>query len=1147
MKKLFLSGSLEEKDSGGKQTGRVMKLTTGFLLLCSAFAFANPANSQNAKVSLNKQQAHLSEVLEAIESQTDYLFISNRNIDLKQNVSVNVSDVSVREVLETILKNTGLTFKLEGVNIVLSKRDEDASAQAAQQDRKITGTVVDQTGYPVIGANVVVKGTTNGTVTDLDGKFSLEVPAGAVLSITYIGYVEQEMKVGNESVLAVVLKEDSQALDEVVVVGYGTQKKVNVIGSIAMVGAEKLENRATSSVVSALTGQMPGVTITQPGGRPGDNTGTIRVRGVGSFGATPDALVLIDGIPGNMTDINPNDIESVSVLKDASTAAIYGARAANGVVLVTTKLGKEQKVAISYNGYVGFNRATELPQYVDSWDYARLLNQAEGITRFTDADIQAMRDGSQPDRWANEKFVDDIFSGNGIQTGHDISVTGGNDRSQYFTSFGYLSQDGIVPGNNYSRYTARVNLTSNLTDNLKMTVRMRGDHATTKEPGTAGAIDGDGMLLLIQQGLRFPGYRPSMLSDGTWGPGVKNFGTPKAWLASESFSEKPVKRFNATVSLDYEPIKGLKLTATGAYNFTNAQEKDYKATLPVNIDGTINTLGPSKLKEKNTNTEYKSFQATANYVKTFNELHNLDVLVGYSWEDERERDLEAGRQNFPNNNYPYLTVGSPDVQTNTGGGKDWVIQSVFGRAQYNYAERYLAEVTMRYDGSSRFPSDSRYAFFPSGAIGWRISEENFMKENEKLSFISNLKLKASVGILGNNNIGNYAYHSVYVLGNEYNYPLGGVIQQGAQLVNYTDPKLKWETTRTVDAGFESILWNGLLSANISYFHRYTYDILFKPNASASSIFGLNMSEVNTGEALNHGWEFEVGHRNTIGEFSYGVNANFSVINNEVKSLGVGNVDQPNGMVGNGSDLFIGYPMQMYYGYLTDGVFTDQADIDAWFAHTDQSAFGRNQANTKPGDIRYKDISGPDGVPDGKVDATYDRVYLGSRIPKYTFGVSLNAAYKGFDLNIFLQGVAGVKGMLNNYSAWAFFSEGNVQKWQMEEAFDPENPNRYAKYPRLENIGTAGGHNTQTSDYWVRNASYLRIKNIQLGYTLPKKLLQNSVISSLRIYAAAENPFTFHSYPDGWDPEINSAKDDAYSGGQFYPVLRNFTFGVNLKF
>lgn len=599
-------------------------------------------------------------------------------------------------------------------------------------------------------------------------------------------------------------------------------------------------------------------------------------------------------------------------------------------------------------------------------------------------------------------------------------------------------------------------------------------------------------------------------------------------------------RLNSAVSLDYTPIEGLKLSAIGAYNFINSQSKLYKATIPVKIDDKIQVLGPSKLTEKNTNTDYKSFQATANYAKSFNTLHNIDVLIGYSWEEESSRNMEAGRQNFPNNQYPYLTVGSPDAQTNAGGGYDWVIQSVFGRAQYNYAERYLGEVTMRYDGSSRFPSDSRYAFFPSAALGWRISEENFIKENERLNFIDNLKLKVSAGILGNNNIGNYAYQSTYELGKAYNYPLGGVIQQGAQLKTYTDPRLKWETTRTIDAGFESVLWNGLLSANVTYFHRYTYDILFKPNSSASAIFGLNMSEVNTGEALNHGWEFELGHRNQIGDFSYGINANFTIINNEVKSLGVGNVNQPNGLVGNGSDLFIGYPMQMYYGYQTDGVFQDQADIDSWFEHTNQSAMGSNKAKTKPGDIRYKDISGPDGVPDGKVDATYDRVYLGSKIPKYTFGLSFNAAYKGFDLNLFLQGVAGVKGMLDGFAGWAFWSEGAVQAWQMEGAFDPENPVRYPAYPRIQNLGNAIGVNTQTSDFWVRNASYLRIKNIQLGYTLPKQLLSKTFISSIRIYAATENPYTFHSYPEGWDPEINT-------GGQFYPVLRNFTFGLNLKF
>lgn len=1115
-----------------------MKLILLFVAISLFQMSALESYAQNTKISLSMSNVTLEEAIKAVEAKTQFVFFyNNANVDMHKRVNVDAHNANITDVLKQIL--TAYEYRIENNKIVLL-------GNVSQQTGSVSGVITDATGFPVAGANVVVKGTTNGTITDMDGNFSIEAPKGAILQVSYIGYITKEVNVGDKATLNIQLEEDSQALEEVVVVGYGTQKKVNVIGSIAQVGSDKLENRATSSVVSALTGQMPGVTITQPGGRPGENTGTIRVRGVGSFSSDPDnkdksnALILIDGIPGNMTDINPTDIESISVLKDASTAAIYGSRAANGVVLITTKMGKAEKVTVSYNGYVGFNRATALPKYVDSWDYARLLNQAEGVTRFTDNEIQAMRDGSQPDSWANDQFVDDIFSGNGLQTGHDISLNGGSERSQYFASFGYLNQNGIVPHNNYSRYTGRVNLTSKLSDNLKLTVRLRGDSKNIKEPGTAGAIDGEGMMLLIQQGLRFPGFRPSVLSDGTYGPGVKNFGTPKAWLASESFSHKPVKRFDTNVSLEYKPIEGLKLTAIGAYNFSNEQEKIYRATLPVTINEATKVLGPSYLKEENTNTEYLSFQATADYTKTFNKVHAIDVLVGYSWEQQSARNMEARRDNFPSNEYPYLTVGSPDNQTNGGGGNDWVIQSVFGRAQYNYAERYLAEVTMRYDGSSRFPADSRYAFFPSAAVGWRISEESFFRDNEKMNFIDNLKLKASAGILGNNNIGNYAYQSVYQLGKDYNYPFGGNIQQGAQLTTYTDPRLKWETTRTIDGGFEAALWNGLLTADISYFYRYTYDILFKPNASVSSIFGLDMSEVNTGELSNRGWEFNVGHRNQIGDFSYGVNANFSIIKNKVETLGVGNVKQANGMVGNGSELFIGYPVEMYYGYRTDGVFLNQQDIDDWFIHTDQSAMGSNKANTRPGDLRYKDISGPDGVPDGKVDATYDRVYLGSRVPKYTFGLSLNAAYKGFDLNVFLQGVAGVSGRLNDYAGFAFWSEGNVQKWQMEGAFDPENPTRNPEYPRITNMGNTVGVNSQLSDYWVRNAAYLRVKNIQLGYSLPKSILKNTFISSVRIYAATENPFTFHGYPTGWDPEINS-------GGQFYPVLANYTFGLNLKF
>jgi TonB-linked SusC/RagA family outer membrane protein len=407
-----------------------------------------------------------------------------------------------------------------------------------------------------------------------------------------------------------------------------------------------------------------------------------------------------------------------------------------------------------------------------------------------------------------------------------------------------------------------------------------------------------------------------------------------------------------------------------------------------------------------------------------------------------------------------------------------------------------------------------------------------MKDHESLDWISNLKLKVSWGRLGNQNIGNYPYQSVYELGQ--NFPFGESFSQGAAIKTATDPTIKWEETETIDGGFESIFWNGLLSFNVSYFYRKTYDILYKPSGSVSSILGLEISEMNTGKLKNQGWEFEIGHRNKIGEVSYNVNANLTVIKNKLLTLGVGNVEQLNGMVGNGSNLFIGQPIQMYYGYLTDGVFLDQADIDAWY---DQS---KVTPKPQPGDIRYKDISGPDGVPDGVIDPNYDRVPLGSRIPKFTFGLNLGAEYKGFDISVLIQGVAGVKGLLENYAGYAFRQNGNVQVWQAEGRFDPANPTRYPAYPRLEELSNTIGPNIQTSDFWILDASYIRLKNIQLGYSLPKKLMQAAKLGGLRIYVQAENPLTWNKYRKGWDPEINT-------GGQYYPILATYTFGVNFNF
>ena len=1100
---------------------RKMKLILLFVAISFFQLSAVESYAQNAKINLSLSDVTLEEAIKTIEANTQLVFFfSNSAVDMTKHVDLNVKNGNIKEVLNQILSS--YKYRIEDNKIVLLGE--------VQQDGKIWGVVSDAFG-PIAGANVVVKGTTNGTITDMDGRFSLDAPKGAKLQISYIGYITKELTVDTKTDYVIELVEDSQALEEVVVVGYGTEKKVNVIGSIAQIGSEKLENRSTPQLSNVLTGQMAGVTVIQRSGRPGNSGGEIRVRGVGSFGGESnksDALVLIDGIPGKLNDVSSEDVESISVLKDASTAAIYGSRAANGVILVTTKTGKEGKVSVGYNGYVGFNTPTALPEFVDTWQYATLYNEAVGREAYTQEEIQKFRDGSDPDHYANARYLDEVFSRKGLQTGHDVTINGGNAENKYMVSFGYLKQNGIVEKNDYQRYNARVNLINEILPGLKLTSRLSGVYGNRKEPMAPGGDDADNMLVLIQKALRFPGLTPTILSDGSFGAGRELHGTPAGWIKSDSFYENPEFSLNANVRLDYNPIKDLLLSAIGAYTYTNGEERTYRSTMKLSGD---RVLGPSELKHKMGKTIYKTFQATAEYNKTIGE-HTFGILAGYSWEQEDYRYVQGSRDKFPGNDLPYLNAGSPDNQKSEGTGNAWAIQSGFGRLRYNFNERYLFESTVRYDGSSRFPQSKKFGFFPSVAAGWRLSEENFFKENESLGFISNLKLKVSWGRLGNQNIGNYPYQSVYELGQ--NYPFGDTYTQGAAVTTAVDPTIKWEETETIDGGLEAVFWNGLLSVNASYFNRRTYDILYKPSGSVSTILGQKISEMNTGELKNFGWEFEVGHRNKIGDVSYNVNANLSIIKNKLTTLGVGNVEQLNGMVGNGSDLFIGYPIQMYYGYVSDGVFLDENDIKSWY---DQS---KVTPNPQPGDIRYKDISGPDGVPDGKIDPNYDRVYLGSRIPKFTFGLNLGVEYKGLDLSVLLQGVAGVTGMLDGFAGWAFRGDGNIQKWQAEGRFDPANPTRYPAYPRLEDLSNSTTPNIVTSDFWTQDASYIRLKNIQLGYTFPKKMLQAAKISNLRVYVQAENPLCWNKYKPGWDPEINTS-------GNYYPILATYTFGVNFKF
>lgn len=1082
--------------------------------------------AQNTRLSLRAEAETVANVLKQIEEASDFsFFYNNTQLDVDRLVSVSAQDEDIFAILDEVFEGTDVRYTVVDRKIILSNKTDGLTQ--TQQDNVIQGTVVDANGEPVIGATVKQKDTNNGVITDMDGAFRLNVPAGSELVISYIGYIEQTIRVTSGTAnYHIVLEEDNQLLDEVVVVGYGIQKKVNVIGSISTIDSKEMESRSVPDVSNMLTGLMPGVTITQSSGNPGQDAGTIRIRGVGSFGATPSPLVLIDGMPGSLSDLTPADVENISVLKDASSAAIYGSRAANGVILVTTKKGREGKTHITYNGSVGMSQATELPDLAHSYEYAEFYNMAMGTETYTPEMIQKYRDGSDPDNYADEMYLDELLGGHALQTKHEVSVSGGNNKIQYMASMGYLRQNGLLENNYFNRYNARVNLKANLAKNLDLNIRLSGMTSDRHEPSTPGILDSGGYGGIITAAVRYPGLTPTYLQNGELGLGPKLQGTPVSW-ANEcaSFYREDYDKFKGNLELSWAPIKGLTLRAIGGYHYTLSHVRNYRADMT--LTGGQST-GPSSLSDQMNRTVYKTFQATADYTTTIADKHNLSILAGYTWEDEGQRTLSGSRNNFPSDDVPYLDAGGVDGQSNGGGGYDWAIQSVFGRLTYNYDQRYLFETTVRYDGSSRFPTDSKFGVFPSAALGWRVSEEAFWKENESLEWFSNLKLKASLGVLGNNNIGNYPYQSVYALGSGLNYVFGGVYTQGAAITTYVDPSLKWERTRTTDVGIETGFFRNKLIFNASYFYRKTTDVLYTPSASYSSIFGLSISQVNTGAVENKGWEFELGYTDHVGDFNYHINGNFSIIKNKVLTLGMGNVTQENGMVGNGSNLFIGYPMQMYYGYKTDGVFLSDAEVSEWY---DQSAIA---PGAEAGDIRYVDITG-----DGKV-TTADRTYLGSQIPKYTFGLSLGGEYKGFDFNVLIQGVADVSGQLSTWAGHAFYQEGNIQRWQMENCWNVQQDNRYPAYPRLEVMSNAGSNNTLTSDWWILDASYVKVRNIQVGYTLPQHLTQKFGASGLRFYVSLDNPLSFKSYRDGWDPEQST-------GGAYYPILSTYTFGLTLNF
>lgn len=1025
------------------------------------------------------------------------------------------------------MKNRYMYEYLRSIRVILILLACCFSGSAwAQMQNGISGLITDSSGEPLFGVSIQVKGTTNGTITDLDGKFMLNAQQGNILHISYVGYTSQDIKVESNKQLRIIMEEDLKKLEEVVIVGYGTQKKVNLTGSVSSVTADELASKPVMSTAQALAGLAPGLSVLQTSGRPGEGA-SVKIRGTGTFSkAGTDPLVLIDGLSGKIDDVAPNDIQSISFLKDAASASIYGNRAANGVILIETKKGVQGKTTITYSNSFGWQRPTQLPDFLPSWEYADYYNMAMHNMGKQDAylpeQIQKFKDGSDPDNYPNVNHLKWLLeSGSGFQHQHNISIQGGNATTSYNLSVGYRNQEGMTANTANERMTALFSMKSEIAKGLVLNLNLNAYNNKYDAPnGEPQSIDG--MIgYAVRQGPIYAGQK----SDGSFG--YQDNYSPQAWLASESFVKNINRNISASGQLKWDtPVKGLSLIGKAGVNYWTKYDKAYRANTYFDASKTV---GPAILNVWTANNTYTTFEALATYEKQIKD-HSFKLLFGTSVEQSSDKGLEGYRNTFPNNYLYELGSGDKSTATNNSSLEEYALLSYFGRLNYSLKDRYLLEGDLRFDGSSRFADGHRWGIFPSVSAGWRVSEEAFWKEAAISNVFDNLKFRASYGVLGNQNIGVYPYQQTYTLGQDFPFGNPAALQSGAYMKTYNNPEITWEKTAITDIGLDFSLFNGRLNGTVDYFYKYTSDILAP--VEVTGIMGREVGQSNIGAVSNKGIEVNLTYNGQIGRnFQFSISPNFTWVKNAVEQLANGATEEIN------NSRIVGQPIGIIYGYQTDGLFVDQAEIDA----APEQLVGKS--NIKPGYVKYKDISGPNGVPDGKVDAQYDRTVLGSTTPKFYYGLNLSASYKGFDFSALFQGLGGHKRLIGSYMAYAFYNGGQIQRWQADNCWTEANPDKWAQYPRLETLNM-NNTNLQTSDYWVRNASFLRVKNVQVGYTFPKTWTKKVGLENVRVYVSGQNLFSFNSFYKGWDPENEI---DTGDGPSYYPINSIYSFGFNFKF
>ena len=1117
MKNNTLSGRYCFKNPRFKQIFRIMRISTFLLMVCVFCSYAGNAHSQNAKVSIRMNNVKLDKILNEIENQTDYLFIYNNQVDINKITSVKVKNEAVAQVLDRILSGTGINYELEGTHIILTTEAiKDLHAQ--QQAKTVTGTVTDVSGEPIIGANIRIKGTTTGTITDIDGNFSIKAEPQSVIEVSYIGYLTQETVINNQKSIRFLLKEDTKTLDEVVVIGYGVQKKADLTGSVANINTEKLNTQSNANIGQALQGKIAGVDIVSQGGAPGSGT-RIMVRGIGTLNnASP--LYIVDGMYMNSIDhINPNDIASIDVLKDASSAAIYGSRAANGVIIVTTKEGSntEGKPIIDLSVNLGISTASKFLDMLDAKGWAEVTTIARQAIGKPALDMATDLANKPDNDWQ------DIMFRPALMQNYNLSVKGGGKYSTYYTGLGYFNQDGIVKGTNYQRYniqskndykrgifSAGTNLIISFSHDKPLHQELRG--------GMIGTILQSVPTLEKYDDTREGGY------GGTYGD-VVNIPHPLAII-----DDNIMDRYNENVKIfanlyaQIELFKGLKYKLNLTPDFSFERYKNYLNK----YDFGLATNSITQLTERQRRRRNILVENLLTFDRTFGE-HKISALAGYTYQDSRFRHIQAYGEGLPQG----LEEIDAATTNRSNEGNSWrsVLTSILGRVFYSYQNKYLFTATIRRDGSSKFGKNNRYGYFPSFSLGWNVAEEKFM---ENVHWLDQLKLRGGYGVLGNQEIDNYQYSSTITTG--INYPDGnGGLLQGAFPKNFANPDIKWEEPAMTNVGIDFMAFNNRLSITADYYVKNTKDILLTVPIPISS-GGANDPIRNAGKIRNNGFEFNLGWMDQPNpDISYGINLIGSFNKNKVIAMGSESGSIKGGSTNQNittSETKAGYPIGGYWLISTAGYFNSQEEVDAY------AKDGKKiQPAAEPGDIKFVDANN-----DGVINDD-DRVFQGSPFPDFTFALNGNMRYKNFDLSIGLQGVLGNKIYNATRQTLEDVTKGSNFLASCLDYWTPENKN--ASHPRL--TWDDPNRNTRAeSDRYLENGSYLRLRSVQLGYTFPQTWFKGA-IQHARVYINAENLFTITSY-SGYSPDVNADNANYRGFDNFiYPTNRTFMLGLNVTF